>query len=79
MKLAYAFQGDQMGNNEQEMHEKINTKCNQLRDDRKNELLNNINLFYIKEYVYYDETFVDSKVLDMLKHTEITKLANLFL
>ena len=32
MKLAYAFQGDQMGNNEQEMHEKINTKCNQLRD-----------------------------------------------
>lgn len=58
---------------------KIIYVCNKYRDDRKNELLNNINLFYIKEYVYYDETFVDSKVLDMLKHTEITKLANLFL
>lgn len=31
MKLAYAFQGEQMVNNEQGMHEKINTKCNQLR------------------------------------------------
>ena len=53
--------------------------CNKYKEDRKNELLNNINLFYVKEYVYYDETFVDSKVSDMLKHTEITKLANLFL
>ncbi len=58
---------------------KILYVCNKYREDRKNELLNNINMFYIKEYVYYDETFVDSKVIDMLKHTEITKLANLFL
>lgn len=32
MKLAYAFQGDQMGNNEQEIQKAINLKCNKLRD-----------------------------------------------
>lgn len=32
MKLVYAFQGDQMGNNEQEIQKAINLKCNKLRD-----------------------------------------------
>lgn len=52
MKLAYAFQGDQMGNNEQEIQKAINLKCNQLREllTEKNKMYGNSFFKTLDEY-----------------------------
>ena len=52
MKLAYTFQGDQMGNNEQEIQKAINLKCNQLREllTEKNKMYGNSFFKTLDEY-----------------------------
>ena len=52
MKLVYTFQGDQMGNNEQEIQKAINLKCNQLREllTEKNKMYGNSFFKTLDEY-----------------------------
>jgi len=58
---------------------KIIYVCNKYVAERDNELLSYINSFYIRDYIYYDEAFIDAKVDKIINNTEVTKLANLFL
>ena len=69
MKLAYTFQGDQMGNNEQEIQKAINLKCNQLREllTEKNKMYGNS---FFKTLDEYGNVLICVRIEDKLNNTE---------
>jgi cellulose biosynthesis protein BcsQ len=64
------------------LSEKNNEKyyfiCNRYEDNRENYLLNYINSFYVREYIYADSSLINSTITEMLQNIEIGKLANIF-
>ena len=51
--------------------------CNKYIENRENDLINHINSFYIKEYLYYDSSIIDSKIKALIGNMEIEKLENI--
>ena len=51
--------------------------CNKYNENRGNELIKYINSFYIEEYLYYDNSIIDSKINTLIGNIEIGKLENI--